>query len=104
VAWFSDEDNEVLLKRFNDLGVKSVFTKKTGKLSGKSFVITGSLSGMSRDEAAERIRQLGGTFQTAVAKDTDYLVVGGSVGSSKLQKAKAYGTTVINEAQLLDLL
>jgi DNA ligase (NAD+) len=104
VAWFSDEDNEVLLKRFNDLGVKSVFTKKTGKLSGKSFVITGSLSGMSRDEAAERIRQLGGTFQTAVAKDTDYLVVGGSVGSSKLQKAKAYGTTVINEALLLDLL
>jgi len=104
VAWFSDEDNEVLLKKFNDLGVKSVFTKKTGKLSGKSFVITGSLSGMSRDEAAERIRLMGGTFQTAVAKDTDFLVVGGNVGSSKLQKAKANGTTVIDEAQLINLL
>jgi DNA ligase (NAD+) len=104
VAWFADADNEALLKKFEDLGVRPVFKKKTGKLSGKSFVITGSLNGMTRDEAAEYIRQLGGVFQSAVAKDTDYLVVGGSVGSSKLQKAKTYGTTVVDEAFLIDLL
>ncbi len=104
VAWFSDADNEALLKKFDDLGVKPVFNRKTGKLSGKSFVITGSLNGMSRDEAAEQIRQLGGNFQTAVAKDTDYLVAGGKVGSSKLQKAKAYDVTVIDESDFMKMI
>ncbi len=104
VAWFSDIDNEQLLKKFNELGVKPYFVKKTGKLNGKNFAITGSLSGMSRDEAAEYIRLLGGTFQTAVAKDTDYLVVGEKVGASKLSKARANGITIINKDQFLELL
>ncbi len=68
------------------------------------FVITGSLDSMSRDEAASKIRSLGGTFQSAVAKDTTYLVAGGKVGASKLKKAESYGTEVIDEQALLRLL
>jgi DNA ligase (NAD+) len=59
---------------------------------------------MSRDEAADRIRAMGGTFQTSVAKDTTYLVAGGKVGASKLQKATAYGTKIISEAELVEIL
>lgn len=104
VAWFADDDNNTLLDKFETVGVKPVFTKKSGKLRGKAFVITGTFENMSRDEAAQRIRDLGGTFQTAVAKDTTYLVAGGKVGSSKLSKAKQYGTKVISEVDLLEML
>jgi len=104
VAWFADEDNEAMLEKFERLGVRPHFERKTGKLMGQSFVITGSLESMGRDEAAEKIRSLGGTFQSSVAKDTTYLVVGGKVGASKLKKAEAYGTKIIDEATLLSLL
>ncbi len=104
IAWFSDDDNAELLDKFKKVGVQPEFIKKEGgKLSGKNFVVTGTLERMSRDEAAEKIRSLGGTFQTSVAKDTDYLVAGANVGASKLQKAKSYGTSVINEAEFLKL-
>ena len=104
VAWFADEDNLALLEKFAQLGVVPQFEKKSGKLVGSNFVITGSLNSMSRDQAAERIRALGGTFQSAVAKDTTYLVAGGKVGASKLAKAEKYGTQVIDETKLLELL
>lgn len=104
VAWFADEDNVALLDKFVSLGVQPYFEKKTGKLVGKNFVVTGTLTTMSRDIAADKIRALGGTFQTSVAKDTDYLVAGGKVGASKLKKAESYGTQVIDEATLLKLL
>jgi DNA ligase (NAD+) len=104
VAWFADPDNELLLDKFNALNVVSVYEKKSGKLANQFFVITGSLESMSRDEAADKIRALGGTFQTSVAKDTTYLVAGGKVGSSKLKKAESYGVSVINEAQFLNIL
>ena len=103
-AWFADPDNEALLDKFADVGVKPVFAEKAGKLVGKNFVVTGTLASMSRDEAADKIRALGGTFQTAVAKDTTYLVAGGKVGGSKLAKAKEYGTIIIDEAGLKELL
>lgn len=104
VAWFSDPDNEALLKKFTDLGVIAVFEKKSGRLVGQAFVVTGTLETMSRDQAADRIRNLGGTFQTAIAKDTTYLVTGGKVGGSKLKKAQEYGTKIINEAQLQEII
>ncbi|PID31651.1 DNA ligase (NAD(+)) LigA [Candidatus Saccharibacteria bacterium] len=104
VAWFADDDNQAMLQKFADLGVQPQFTQKTGRLAGKHFVITGTLETMSRDQAADAIRALGGTFQTAVSKDTDYLVAGGKVGASKLKKAEAYGTRIINEQELIKLL
>ena len=103
-AWFADEDNLLLLEKFTALGVAPQFEVKTGNLSGKKFVVTGTLQSMSRDEAAEKIRALGGTFQSSVGKDTDYLVAGGKVGSSKLKKAESYGTKIIDENDFRELL
>lgn len=104
VAWFADEDNQALLDKFAQLGVQPQYEQKTGGLVGKSFAITGTLESMSRDAAADKIRALGGTFQTSVGKDTTYLVVGGKVGASKLKKAESYGTEIIDEARLVELL
>lgn len=104
VAWFADEDNMALVDKFASLGVEPRYEQKSGKLAGKSFAVTGTLDSMSRDEAAEKIRALGGTFQSAVARDTTYLVAGGKVGASKLKKAESYGTTVIDEPKFIEIL
>lgn len=105
-AWFSDADNQRLLEKFAAYGVEpaSVAGIAKGSLSGKSFVITGSLQNFSRETAADKIRSLGGTFQSSVGKDTTYLVAGGAVGTSKLEKASKFGTKVIDEGELLTLL
>jgi DNA ligase (NAD+) len=100
LAWFLDEDNIKTLAKFKQFGVLPQYKELAGGvLSGKSFVITGTLSEMSRDEAADRIRSLGGSFQTSVGKGTSYLVAAGKVGASKLEKAKKFGTEVIDEEQ-----
>ncbi|MGK2896264.1 MAG: NAD-dependent DNA ligase LigA, partial [Candidatus Saccharimonadales bacterium] len=104
VAWFADEDNEKLLEKFRSLGVMPQFESRSGRLVGQSFVVSGTLETMGRDIAADRIRRLGGTFQTSVAKGTTYLVVGDKVGASKLKKAESYGTKIITEQELLTLL
>jgi DNA ligase (NAD+) len=103
-AWFVDEDNITLLKKFERLGVTPFYKKKTGTLNGLSFVVTGSQETMSRDEIAEKIRSMGGTFQSSVTKDTDYLIVGGKVGASKLIKARTYGTKLLNEAEFKQMI
>lgn len=104
VGWFGDEENIQLLQKFELLGVQPQYSQKQGALLGQRFVVTGTLATMSRDEAAEKIKSLGGTFQSSVAKDTTYLVAGGKVGASKLTKAQSYGVTVIDEPQFLQLL
>lgn len=104
LAWFADPDNIILLEKFKNLDVTPVYHKAKGRLVGQNFVVTGTLEGMGREEAADKIRALGGTFQTAVAKDTTYLVAGGNVGASKLEKAKKYGTKVIDEKGFLELI
>ncbi len=105
LGWFLDDDNQDLLAKFRRLNIWPEEAKVTsGKLTGKSFVITGTLESMSRDLAAEEIRALGGTFQSSVAKGTTYLVVGANAGSSKAEKAQKLGTEVIDEQQLLKIL
>ena len=104
VAWFAGEDNVTLLEKFADLGVTPQFSQKSDRLAGQSFVITGTLQSMGRDAAADKIRELGGIFQTAVAKDTTYLVAGGKVGASKLKKAEQYGTKIIDEQEFLAII
>ena len=105
LAWFADPDNRDLLKKFEKLGVKPVHhSHSSGPLAGKGFVISGTLKSMSREEAADKIRELGGTFQSSVGNDTDYLVVGENVGASKLAKAREFGTKQITEQELLKLL
>lgn len=105
VAWFADPHNQKLLEKFNQHGVTPQKVLKTGgPLSGQKFVITGSLESMGRDQAADKIRALGGTFQTSVGKDTDLLVVGANVGASKLAKAAKLGVKQISEVDLLKIL
>jgi DNA ligase (NAD+) len=105
VAWFADDDNQELLKKLRVYGVEPVYTKNEGHLTGTSFVITGTLTAMSRDEAAAEIRSKGGIFQSSIAKDTSYLVVGNTgVGASKLKKATQYSVQVIDENTFLQLL
>ncbi len=105
IEWFADEANVELLEKFKSLGVWPQEAEKIeGFLSGKSFVITGSLDSMSRDEAAEKIRSLGGIFQSSVGKRTTYLVSGKKLGISKRVKAEKFGTKILNEKEFLKLL
>jgi DNA ligase (NAD+) len=105
LAWFVSDDNQALLAKFRGMNVWPQEAKRTGGLlSGKSFVITGSLETMGRDLAAEKIRALGGTFQSSVAKGTTYLVMGAKAGQSKAIKAEKLGVQVIKESDLLEML
>jgi DNA ligase (NAD+) len=106
LAWFADPDNQNLIAKFRELGVQPVYVSRArGPLHGQSFVITGGLEHFeSRDDAAAKIRALGGTFQSSVGKDTTYLVVGKNVGASKLAKAAKLGTRQISEDDLLKIL
>ncbi len=103
--WFSDKENSKLVERLQKLikidSVKSENTK-TGKLSGKSFVVTGTLSSMSRDMAKDKIRSLGGDISESVSSKTLYLVVGENPGS-KLEKAQQLGIKILDEKKFLEL-
>ncbi len=106
VEYFAEPANLDLLSKLKRLKVwpKQVVDSSNGKLKGKNFVITGTLTNMSREEAAEKIRNLGGKFQNAVAKETDYLVTGDNPGGSKILSARRLNTTILTEAELLKLL
>lgn len=105
VEWFAEPRNKKLLEKFGHYGVVPEKAKQVnGPLSGKNFVVTGSLDSLSREEAAERIRAKGGTFQSSVGNETDYLVVGANVGAGKLKMAEKLGTKQISEDEFLKLL
>lgn len=105
LAWFADPDNQALLQKFEKLDIKPHYESRAqGPLHGKSFVITGTLTTMGRDLAAEKVRKLGGTFHPSMTKDTTYLVVGQNVGASKLAKAEKLGTQQLDEAAFVKLL
>jgi DNA ligase (NAD+) len=105
LAWFADPDNQRLLQKFTDLGVEVVYkSHAAGPLHDVNFVITGTLHNMGRDETADRIRRLGGTFQSSVGKTTTYLVVGDNPGDSKIAKADKLGTKRIDENELRRIL
>lgn len=104
LVWFDEQENQELLAKFRRLGVWPKDAEVIrGALNGKKFVITGTLTGMGRDAAAELIRGKGGVFQSSVGKDTDYLVAGANVGASKLTKAKKLGVTIIDETEFTKL-
>ena len=105
LAWFSDQDNQKLLEEFEKLSVRPVYSSaEKGPFHGLSFVITGSLKTMGRDIAAERIRALGGKFQSSISKETNYLIVGHETGASKLTAAQKLGIKQLSEDDLLKLL
>lgn len=104
-GWLSGKPGQELLQKLDTAGVKPRPVKRIeGRLSGQSFVITGTLEMGSREQAGERIKALGGTVQNAVTKDTTYLVIGDDPGASKVAKAKKLGTAQIDEPALVKLL
>lgn len=104
--WFNAEENIKLLEKMKDLGVEVVVPKtkvSNSKFQNRSFVLTGEMESMTRDEAKEKIRSLGGDISSSVSKNTDFVVVGKNPGS-KYDKAKAIGVKTLNEREFLNLL
>lgn len=106
VNWFKDEQNKKLYERLLKqvhIEANKLISSEAKKLSGKIFVLTGSLESMSRDEAKDKVRALGGNVSSSVSKNTDYVVAGSEAGE-KLERANELGVKVLSEKEFLDVL
>ncbi|MCX6812057.1 MAG: NAD-dependent DNA ligase LigA [Candidatus Berkelbacteria bacterium] len=106
VQYFSEEKNLAMIKKLQELGVEiSDYHSpvRSQKFAGKSFVVTGTLESMPRDDAHKKIVQLGGKISSSVTSKTDFLVVGDEPGS-KLDRARKFGTKMLSEKEFLELL
>jgi DNA ligase (NAD+) len=108
LAYFASDYGQRYLARLRELGIDPQAKARLpvpadAPLAGVTFVLTGTLS-QPRAQIAEQIKAAGGIVQDAVTKQTRYLVAGGNVGATKTNKARALGTTVVDEAGLLALL
>ncbi len=103
--FFREPSNREVIEKFRRAGVKPVerVSLKDEPLAGKTFVFTGTLTTLRRNEAKELIESLGASATESVTKTTDYVVAGESPGS-KLEKAKKSGVTIINEDEFLTLI
>jgi DNA ligase (NAD+) len=105
-AYFSDPANGGIVDRLLAGGIRWAAVDKraaNGQLTGMTFVLTGTLAGMTRDEAREAIAERGGKVSGSVSKKTDYVVAGADAGS-KLKKAAELGIKVLDEAAFAALL
>lgn len=106
VKFFANEDNLALLEKLENLGVSVEAKQKidtSHAISGKTFVLTGTLPTLKRDDAKKMIEERGGKVSGSVSKKTDFVVAGESAGS-KLEKAESLGVTVLDENQFLKLI
>ncbi|OUL36126.1 DNA ligase (NAD(+)) LigA [Nostoc sp. T09] len=108
--WFQINANQTLISRLEAAGLQLATSEETTtiadgnqKLAGKTFVVTGTLPTLKRDEAKALIQKAGGKVTESVSKKTDYLLVGEDAGS-KLAKAEALGITQLTEAEFLEML
>jgi len=106
--YFADKKNVALIQKLlTHIRIQkspaSPRLRRTSKLEGKKFVITGTLEGMSRDEAKDKIRELGGDVSSAVSKETDYVVAGTEPGS-KYEKAQELGVRILSETEFFKLI
>jgi len=107
--YFQNKKNQGLIKALINAGVDirrdaiNRVSTQNKKISGKTFVLTGTLETLTRDQAKEKIRVCGGKILSSVSKKTDYILAGSDPGS-KLAKAKKIGVKVLTEAELLNLL
>jgi len=106
--WFRDEDNRRLVEELRALGLRFEAGEEEkpveGPLTGRTYVITGTLEAFTREEAAERLEALGAKVSNSVSSKTTALVVGEDPGKSKLTKAEKSGVAQLTEAELLALL
>jgi DNA ligase (NAD+) len=105
LEFFSRPSNRVLVEKLKEAGVEMVAEKKvrTSQLEGLTFVLTGTLPNLTRDEAKQRIEDAGGKVSGSVSKKTSYVVAGEEAGS-KLEKAQELKVPILDEAGLLKLL
>jgi DNA ligase (NAD+) len=104
--FFHEKRNRELVERLREAGLtfeQEIKVRASGALEGKTFVLTGTLPKLSREEAKEKIEAAGGKVTGSVSKKTDYVVAGEEAGS-KLDKANSLGIPVISERELLELL
>jgi len=106
--WFQQARNHELIERLRASGLnfqshsRPAPGAETGQLTGKTFVLTGTLPTLKREEAAAKIEAMGGKVSGSVSKKTDYLLAGEDAGS-KLEKARALGVKIIDEAEFLKM-
>ena len=103
--FFGDKNNLNFIKKLEKNGViiKKEKSREKGKFTGRNFVLTGTLLGLSREIAKEKIISLGGKVASAVSKNTSYVVVGAEPGS-KLKTAEKLGIKVLNEEEFLNMI
>lgn len=105
VAYFAADTTQVLLEKFKELGLSfaAPTQSRAGSLSGKSFVLTGTLQTLSRPEAAQKLEALGASVKGTISKNIDYVIVGEKPGS-KAQKAQQLDLKILDEVAFLEFL
>ncbi len=104
--FFRNDDNRAMIEDFRAMGFRMGEIKAVssdGRLAGKTFVFTGALEAMTRDEAGDRVKALGGHVSSSVSKKTDYVVAGDKAGS-KLKKAESLDVRILTESEFYALL
>jgi DNA ligase (NAD+) len=106
LGYFSSTAGKKVLARIRELGIKPLAELAAGKpgvLAGKTFVLTGTLPSLTREEATARIESAGGKVSASVSKKTDFVLAGADAGS-KLEKARQLGIRILDEAEFLGML
>ncbi|HMC28640.1 MAG TPA: BRCT domain-containing protein, partial [Verrucomicrobiae bacterium] len=106
--WFQQQRNQKLVERLRDAGLnfctelREAAPSPAAPFAGKTFVLTGTLPTLKREEAAAKIEVLGGKVSSSISKKTDYLLAGEDAGS-KLDKAKSLGVPILDEPAFLKM-
>ena len=103
--FFHSENNIKMLEELKELGVEPAPSteNKTDEFKGLTFVLTGTLQNMTRDEASEKIKQMGGKTSSSVSKNTSYVIAGENAGS-KLDKAQKLGVIILSEEDFMNMI
>ncbi len=98
LAFFADEENLAMITELEELGLQPEFSDlSTAKLAGKSYIISGTIEGFGREEAEDKLRELGATITGSVTKNTTALILGKKPGASKVKKAAELGIPTLTE-------